>query len=106
MHNNFKLILVSINSASAVLQKIVEFKDFSRLLSDFPVLFKADLIFKDFSRNPSKFQVLFKSVRTLYNKQNNCWVYDAKWLLLVETEQTCPDWQKLENIHFELLTRF
>ena len=31
-----------------VLQKIVEFKDFSRLLSDFPVLFKADLIFKDF----------------------------------------------------------
>ena len=38
-----------------VLQKIVEFKDFSRLLSDFPVLFKADLIFKDFSRKPSKF---------------------------------------------------
>ena len=30
------------------LQKIVEFKDFSRLLSDFPVLFKADLIFNDF----------------------------------------------------------
>ena len=29
-----------------VLQKIVEFKDFSRSLSDFPVLFKADLIFK------------------------------------------------------------
>ena len=39
-----------------VLQKIVEFKDFSRLLSDFPVLFKADLIFKDFSRKPSKFK--------------------------------------------------
>ena len=37
-----------------VLQKIVEFKDFSRLLSDFTVLFKADLIFKDFSRKPSK----------------------------------------------------
>ena len=32
-----------------VLQKIVEFKDFTRLLSDF-----ADLIFKDFSRKPSK----------------------------------------------------
>ena len=31
-----------------VLQKIVEFKDFSRLLSDFPVLFMADLFFKDF----------------------------------------------------------
>ena len=37
-------------------QKIEEFKDFSRLLSDFPVLFKADLIFKDFSRKPSKFK--------------------------------------------------
>ena len=36
-----------------VLQKI-EFKDFSRLLSDFPVLFNTDLIFKDFSRKPSK----------------------------------------------------
>ena len=31
-----------------VLQKIEEFKEFSRLLCDFPVLFKADLIFKDF----------------------------------------------------------
>ena len=30
--------------------------DFSRFLSDFPVLFKADVIFKDFSRNPSKFK--------------------------------------------------
>ena len=39
-----------------VLQKIEEFKDFSRHLSDFPVLFKADLIFKDFSRKPSKFK--------------------------------------------------
>ena len=39
-----------------VLQKIEEFKDFSRPLSDFPVLFKADLIFKDFSRKPSKFK--------------------------------------------------
>ena len=38
------------------LQKIVEIKDFSRLLSGFPVLFKADLIFKDFSRKPSKFK--------------------------------------------------
>ena len=38
------------------LQKIVEMKDFSMILSDFPVLFKADLIFKDFSRKPSKFK--------------------------------------------------
>ena len=28
-----------------IIQKIVEFKDFSRLLTKFPVLFKADLIF-------------------------------------------------------------
>ena len=41
---------------SYVLQKIVDFKDFLRFLSDFPVLFKADLIFKDFSRKPSKFK--------------------------------------------------
>ena len=39
-----------------VLQKAEEFKDFSRPLSDIPVLFKADLIFKDFSRKPSKFK--------------------------------------------------
>ena len=39
-----------------VLQKRVEFKDFSMRLSDFPVLFKAGLIFKDFSRKPSKFK--------------------------------------------------
>ena len=39
-----------------VLQKIVEFSDFSRPLSDFPVLLKADLTFKDFSRKPSKFK--------------------------------------------------
>ena len=39
-----------------VLQKVVEFKDFSRLLSDFQGLFKAELIFKDFSRKPSIFK--------------------------------------------------
>ena len=39
-----------------VLQKIVEFKDFSRRLSDFPVLFKTDLIFKDFAKKSSKFK--------------------------------------------------
>ena len=39
-----------------VLQKIVEFMDFSRFFSDFPALFKADLIFKDFSRKLSKFK--------------------------------------------------
>ena len=45
--------------------EIEEFKDFSSLLSDFPVLFKADLIFKDFSRKPSKIQVPLKPVRTM-----------------------------------------
>ena len=35
---------------------MVGFKGFSGLLSDFPVLFKANLIFKDFSRKPSKFK--------------------------------------------------
>ena len=45
--------MVSINSAKSY-RKIVEFKDFSRLLSDFPVLFKADLILKDFSSKASK----------------------------------------------------
>ena len=44
------------------LQKIVGFKDFSRLLSDFPVLFKTYLIFNDFSRKPSKFKY-FSSLR-------------------------------------------
>ena len=36
--------------------------DFSRLLSGFPVFFKADLIFKDDSRKPSKFKY-FSSLR-------------------------------------------
>ena len=39
-----------------VLQKIEEFKDFSRHLSDFQLLFKTCFIFKDFSRKPSKFK--------------------------------------------------
>ena len=53
------------------LQKIVEFKEFSRLLSGFPVLFKADLIFKDFSRkalsplNSSTFQACVNPVKVL-----------------------------------------
>ena len=49
--------------------KIVEFKDFSRLLSDFPVLFKADLIFKDFSRKSSKFKY-FSSLCEPYEPRN------------------------------------
>ena len=45
-----------------VLQTINQFKDFSRPLSDFPELFKADLIFKNFSSKPSKFQYFSKAV--------------------------------------------
>ena len=44
----------------------VEFKDFSKLLSDFPVLFKADLIFKDFSRTSSKFKYFSSYVNLVY----------------------------------------
>ena len=47
---------LSLYELCKVLQKVVEFKDFSRLLSDFPVLLKADLIFKYFSRKPSIFK--------------------------------------------------
>ena len=54
-----------------VLQKIEEFKDFSRHLSDFPVLFKAYLNFKDFSRKPSK----FKYFSSLCKPWNNYWLY-------------------------------
>ena len=50
-------ILYWFKSLSTVL-KIEEFKDFSRLLNDFSVLFKAYLIFKDFSRKPFKFKYL------------------------------------------------
>ena len=53
-----------------VLQKI-EFRDFSRPNSDFPILFKADLIYKDFSRKPSKFKYFFKPVRTLKSHNQN-----------------------------------
>ena len=54
-----------------VIQKIEEFKDFSRPLNDFPVLFKAYLIFKDFSRKPSKFKYfssLCETCNTLANE--------------------------------------
>ena len=55
-----------------VQQKGVEFKVFSRLLSDFPVLFKADLIFKDFKKNPlnsSTFQACAYPVDQCYTFQ-------------------------------------
>ena len=45
-----------------VLYKIVEFKDFSRLLSDFLVYFKADLIFHVLFKKALYIQVLFKCV--------------------------------------------
>ena len=60
--NKGTTLLYRFRSLSAVLsplQKIEEFKDFSRHLSVFQVLFKANLIFKDFSRL-LYIQVLFK----------------------------------------------
>ena len=44
------------SNSALVLQKIVEFKDFSRPLDDFQLLFKTDLIIKDFSSKSSKFK--------------------------------------------------
>ena len=38
-------------------------QDFSSFLSDFPVLFKADLIFKDFSRKPSNIKYFSSLVK-------------------------------------------
>ena len=53
-----------------VIQKIEEFKDFSRPLNDFPVLFKANLIFKDFSRKPSKFKYFSSLCKPYYTCAN------------------------------------
>ena len=66
--NKGTTILYWFRSLSTVLslQKIVVFKDFSKLLSDFPVLFKADLIFKDFQESPLNSST-FQALRTLYN---------------------------------------
>ena len=53
--------------------KIVEFKDFSRLLSDFPVLFKADLISRTFQESPlnsSTFQACVNPARLYWSNFN------------------------------------
>ena len=76
-----------------VLQKIVEFKDFPRFLSDFPVPFKDDLNFKDFSWKPSKVQALIKPVRTLV---------EQTLLTLIPMEQSdlrpyCLQWPQYKN---------
>ena len=47
LENEYEIVVLLFGAA---------FKDFSRSLSDFPVLFKADLIYKDFSRKPSEFK--------------------------------------------------
>ena len=49
---------------------IVEFKDFSRLLDCFPVLFKTDLII-NFSRKPSKFKYFSSLCKPCPELQNN-----------------------------------
>ena len=66
-----------------VLQKIVEFKDFSRLLCGFPVLFKADLIFKGLFKKAILIQELFKLVQTLSTDPDQTSLIRAfQWLLL------------------------
>ena len=79
-----------------VLQKMEEFKDFSRPLSYFPVLFKADLIFKDFSRKPSKFKY-FSSLcepcimlKNMCRRQNNC---NDKCAACKELNEVCRRYQ-------------
>ena len=64
-----------LSSLSTVLipTKIVEFKDFSRLLSDFPVLFKADLIFKAFQESPLNSSTFQACENTVQNQEDlNC----------------------------------
>ena len=66
-----------------VIQKKVEFKDFSRLLNDFPVLLKAYLIFKEFSRKSSKFKYfssLCKSCMTVYAQTRLSLPLSLMWL--------------------------
>ena len=48
-------------------EKKEEFKDFSRHLSDFPVLFKAYLIFNYFSRKPSKLKYFSSLCEPCFN---------------------------------------
>ena len=56
--NSMKLLCCDLDLLSTVLSLTENrrIQGLSRPLSDFPVLFKADLIFKDFSRKPSKFK--------------------------------------------------
>ena len=70
-----------------------EFKDFSWLLSDFQVLFKADLIFKDFQETPlnsSTFQACkqnFLAQITIFsNPSILAFVLDAQKNRLIETD--------------------
>ena len=51
-HNNFILIR-SLSTVPSPTENS-RIQGLFKLFSDFPVLFKADLIFKDFSRKPSK----------------------------------------------------
>ena len=55
--NKGTIISYSFRSVSTVISSTIQkFKNFSRHLGDFPVLFKPDIIFKDFSSKPSKFK--------------------------------------------------
>ena len=56
---------------------MVKFKDFSRPLSVFQVLFKAKCIFNDFFKTVLYIQVLFKPVQTLYSVQKGFVCFDS-----------------------------
>ena len=88
---------MSLSTVLIVLQKI-EFKDFSRLLSDFPVPFKEDFIFKGLFKKALYFQVLFKPVRTLANKNNIHVYYDHSAHL-----KLCI-WRKESRLFFVLIS--
>ena len=81
------------------IQKIVEFKDFSRLLSDFSVLFKADLIFKDFSRKPTKFKY--------FSSLCEPWVFPVyKGLILSLSEEPKFNSDEIEDLVISCSIRF
>ena len=80
--------------------KLVKFKDFSRPLIAFQVLFKANIIFKEFY-----IQVLFKPVRTLPGHKKTClpgfWQSDTQTSLIsyrYSLEYWNFAWSKLDII--------
>ena len=66
-----------------ILLQMVKFKDFSRPLSVFQVLFKANFISKDFSRQ----SCIFKHVRTMLKMELTDW-HEKDFVLQTKDKQT------------------